>query len=99
MEKQNLVFHVEERHEKYCDMCQQLGPPEFGVKMHRGMPTDTRWVRAVMNDDAPKFVVLCGDCIYDAHHSDEVDQVMENGKTWLPSKSGMMFIRNSKIED
>tara|TARA_Y100001937_G_scaffold30774_2_gene44174 strand:- start:5119 stop:5430 length:312 start_codon:yes stop_codon:yes gene_type:complete len=97
--KKHLVFHVEESHEDYCHMCQQLGEPQFGVKMHRSLPTDTRWVRMVMNDDAPKFSVLCGDCIYEAHHSDGVDQVMENGKPWLPSKSGMMFIRTSKIED
>ena len=99
MEKEKLVFHIEERHEVYCHMCQQLGEPEFGVKMHRGMPTDTRWVRMMMNDDAAKFAVLCGDCIYEAHHSDQVTNVMEDGKPWLPSKSGMMFIRSSKIED
>ena len=53
----------------------------------------------MMNDDAPKFAVLCADCIYEAHHSDQVTNVMEDGKPWLPSKSGMFFIRNSKVED
>lgn len=99
MEKQKLVFHLEERHEVYCHMCQQLGNPRYGPKMHRGAPTDTRWVRAMMDNDEPKFVVLCGDCIYEAHHSDQVTNVMEDGKPWLPSKSGMFFIRNSKVED
>jgi len=94
-----LDFHLEERHEEYCQKCQQLGPAEYGVKMHRGMPTDTRWVRAEIKDSEPKFVVLCGDCIYDAYHSEEVGEVLENGKPWVPSKSGMMFIRNSKIKD
>jgi len=58
MEKQNLVFHIEERHEVYCHMCQQLGPPEFGVKMHRGMPTDTRWVRMMMQLSLQCYVVI-----------------------------------------
>jgi|TARA_R110002124_G_scaffold127404_1_gene287367 hypothetical protein len=99
VEKPTLVFHLEERHEVYCHMCQQLGEPEFGVKMHRGAPSDTRWVKAVMNDDKPKFVVLCGDCIYEAHHSEQVTEVLEEGEPWVPSKGGMMFIRNTNIED
>tara|TARA_R100001510_G_scaffold55507_1_gene59523 strand:+ start:268 stop:561 length:294 start_codon:yes stop_codon:yes gene_type:complete len=94
-----LIFHLEERHEEYCQKCQQLGPAEYGVKMHRNTPTDTRWVKAVMNDDEPKFVVLCGDCIYEAHHSEEVHEVLEKGQPWVPSKSGMAFFRNSKIKD
>ena len=99
MEKPKLVFNLEERHEEYCGMCQQLGPAKYGVKQHRGAPTDTRWVRAVMGDDEPKYVVLCADCIYGAYHSDQVDEVLENGKPWVPSKSGMFFLRTSKIED
>ena len=51
MEKEKLVFHIEERHEVYCHMCQQLGNPRYGPKMHRGAPTDTRWVRAMMDND------------------------------------------------
>ena len=99
MKNPKIEMHLEERHEVYCHMCQQLGEPEFGVKMHRGMPTDTRWVKMIMGDDEPKYGVLCGDCIYEAHHSDQISKIMENGELWLPSKGGMMFIRNSKIED
>ena len=31
----NLVFRIDEQCEDYCSRCQQLGPSQFGVKMHR----------------------------------------------------------------
>ena len=41
-----LTFHIEEPNEDYCPMCQQLGEPQYGVKMHRSLPTHVHWVRA-----------------------------------------------------
>lgn len=92
-----IVFYIEEQVEDYCGMCQQLGPPEYGVKMHRSAPTQVFWVRAEVKG-LPKnkrYTKLCSDCLFDAHSSDEVKAIYKNDLPWKPQKSGMFFIRSN----
>lgn len=96
----DLVFQIEEPHEDYCSRCQQLGPAEYGVKMHRSLPSQTWWVKAFEVDtpDDTSYLVMCSDCLYDAHvyEGSEVERVtvqMSDGSPYDPS--GHFFIRNT----
>ena len=96
MTKPNLTFYLEEEVDDYCGMCQQLGPPQFGVKMHRSLPAQVFWVQGV-GDETPedkKYFTLCADCLYEAHKSDEVKAIYKENKLWDPQTSKMFFIRN-----
>ena len=77
-------------------MCQQLGEPQCGVKMHRSLPTDVYWVRAEAEGlpEDKKYVKLCSDCLYDGSKSNEVEAIFKDGKPWIPEQSGMFFIRS-----
>ena len=91
-----LTFHIEESNEDYCGMCQQLGEPQYGVKMHRSLPTQVHWVRAEAEGlpEDKKYVKLCSDCLYDASKSNEVEAIFKDGEPWIPEQSGMFFIRS-----
>jgi len=92
-----LTFYIEEQNEDYCPMCQPLGEPEYGTtKMHRSLPTQVHWVRAVAKDlpEDKKYVKLCSDCLYDASKSKEVEAIFKDDKPWIPEQSGMFFIRS-----
>ena len=95
-----LTFHIEEPSEDYCPMCQALGEPQFGVKMHRNLPTQVHWVRATAEGlpEDKKYVKLCADCLYDASRSKEIEAIFKDGKPWIPEQSGMFFIRSKPGE-
>ena len=86
-----IKFKIDSPFEDYCQMCQQLGPPEFGVKTHRSLPTQTWMVEGTI-DDETKWFVLCSDCLKNACEADEVDEVLEQDGTPFTSK-GKFFIR------
>lgn len=102
-QKPKMVFHIEEDHHDYCAMCQNLGEAQFGVKMHRSLPTHTRWVRMNITENGEtdeRFGVLCSDCLYDAHHSENEDiTVLKDGEPWKPNRDKTLFIRNTEIVD
>ena len=60
-----LTFYIEEPSEDYCPMCQALGEPQYGVKMHRSLPTQVHWVRATAEGlpEDKKYVKLCSDYV------------------------------------
>jgi hypothetical protein len=101
MTEPKMIFNIEENSNDYCHRCQQLG--DQPVKMHRSLPSYTRWVRCnIIDDDGEqeKFSVLCTDCLYEAYHSKEDVTVLLGGDPWKPSKGGNgMFIRNTDIKD
>tara|TARA_R100001594_G_scaffold149016_1_gene205660 strand:+ start:591 stop:893 length:303 start_codon:yes stop_codon:yes gene_type:complete len=88
-----LVMHIEEPIIDYCGGCQPLGQSELGVKRHRNIPLDVRWVRAFLDGHTePRFIKICADCLYDAHTQTKEDiQIFIDGKKWIPEKSKMMF--------
>lgn len=46
-----IKFKIDSAFDDYCQMCQQLGPPEFGVKTHRSLPTQTWKVEGTIDDE------------------------------------------------
>jgi|TARA_R100001163_G_C5014638_1_gene159411 hypothetical protein len=101
MAEQKMVFNIEESSHDYCHRCQQLG--DQPVKMHRSLPSYTRWVRCNIIDgdgEQEKFAVFCSDCLYEAYHSSEEITILTDGKPWKPSDgSNGIFIRNTDIKD
>lgn len=108
MSNPKLTFYIEEEVNDYCGMCQQLGPAQFGVKMHRNLPAQVFWVRASA-EGLPKdkrYTKLCSDCLFEAHSSKEVEAIYKNDMhsedpgdvLWDPYTSGMFFIRSNLKE-
>lgn len=89
-----IKFQIDSPSNDYCDKCQHEGPARYGVKMHRGLPTQTWLVNATFDAHGLKWVTLCSDCLSDACKSGEVDAVLEpDGSPF--TEAGKMFIRKS----
>ena len=104
----NLVFRIDEQCEDYCSRCQQLGPSQFGVKMHRSLPTQVWWVYATETtgqspeiQDKP-YLKMCADCLLDAHLAEDNDDetiTVQNADGSPFDGKGMFFIRHQPTED
>ena len=87
----DLVFNIEEQSDEYCGSCQSTDGSEMtGMKTHKNIPTDTRWVKGTHPDfEEPLYVVMCGDCLSEAQRQG-VD-VRRSGKKW--DGTGIMVLR------
>ena len=104
----NLVFRIDEQCEDYCSRCQQLGPAQFGVKMHRSLPSQVWWVHASETtgqspeiQDKP-YLKMCADCLLDAHLAEDNDDetiTVQNADGSPFDGKGMFFIRHQPTED
>jgi len=92
-----LTFIIHEENHDYCGMCQQLGPNQYGgPKMHRSLPTQTFNVEGVLESEPEsRWLVLCSDCLKDAHESktEKVTVEYPNGKAFLKGDVKHFFIR------
>jgi hypothetical protein len=98
-DKPKLVFHIEEEVMDYCDMCQQLGEPQYGVKTHRNIPLQVHWVKGSHATDKnfdQKYFKLCSDCLADAHKSEEIEAIFRSDELWDPKKTDMVFFRTKQ---
>ena len=104
----NLVFRIDEQCEDYCSRCQQLGPAQFGVKMHRSLPSQVWWVHAsettgqVPDMQDKPYLKMCADCLLDAHLAEDTkDEVItvQNADGSPFNGKGMFFIRHQPTED
>ncbi len=43
-----IKFQIDSPSNDYCNKCQHEGPARYGVKMHRGIPTQTWLVNATL---------------------------------------------------
>ena len=104
----NLVFRIDDPCEDYCSRCQQLGPAQFGVKMHRNLPSQVWWVHASETtgqspeiQDKP-YLKMCADCLLDAHLAEDNDDetiTVQNADGSPFDGKGMFFIRHQPTED
>ncbi len=93
----SLTFIIHDQNHDYCGMCQQLGPNKYGgPKMHRSLPTQTWNVEGVLETETEsKWVVLCSDCLNDAHNQKDINVICNDGRKF-PNESFFMIRQGAK---
>jgi len=91
-----MTFNIMHELDDYCWRCQQLGEPQYGVKMHRSLPTQT-WKVEGTDSESPdpeevKWGILCSDCLYEADKREDCEVFEADGGTF--NVEHKLLIRN-----
>ena len=91
----SLEFRVDSPIAEYCGMCQQLGEPQYGApKVNRNLPLFTYNVEGThSSENKSKWVVLCSDCIMDAHFQKWITVLNPDRTPFSIETADMMFVR------